>query len=202
LKGMPKPAWIANAAKDFAVAARLWKVSEDLTGVTFSAWAPAILRQSRRPQPRLWPFSKTRIRIAKSQQPAGAWVAAASRTWPDLQLDHASGADHCTGERDLRYGQCRFARYGADVRASRRRRRHARAGRTRQIMPVLHLIVLGLARGFSRARRYPGSHRGATAATAKTCLQSRELHSGRAPLPACRAATRATRFLLIDATAA
>ncbi|WP_020173683.1 oxidoreductase [Methyloferula stellata] len=37
LKGAPKPARIANAAKDFAAAARLWKVSEDLTGVTFSA---------------------------------------------------------------------------------------------------------------------------------------------------------------------
>lgn len=37
LKGAPKPAGIANAAKDLAAAARLWKVSEDLTGVTFSA---------------------------------------------------------------------------------------------------------------------------------------------------------------------
>ncbi len=41
LSGPPAPARISARAKDEAVAARLWEVSERLTGVTFGLAAPS-----------------------------------------------------------------------------------------------------------------------------------------------------------------
>jgi NAD(P)-dependent dehydrogenase (short-subunit alcohol dehydrogenase family) len=41
LRGAPAPARVSKAGKDAAVAARLWEVSEKLTGLSFSLGAPA-----------------------------------------------------------------------------------------------------------------------------------------------------------------